>query len=523
MAVILAEQIIEGFSYNSSAGVYLKVLTPSPCVLEIDKEYTVKWHETEYICTSFLANINGYEMIAVGNTAIAGGENTGVPFAIAYNSTTDFLNLFALTADSSHNIAIYTLEEEPETPEEPVEPELPTGIVLKDHAGNDIIYEGVKSIRIPTSDGGSKSFVAGEAVAVTVDLAMADGDMVLEPNENRFFSKVTVTKPETLIPENIAKGVNIGGVVGTLTSGNSDDEEEPSEGYTVTVIDYDGTIIKEKKVEAGGVFTIPNPPKHERLTFDGWSSAATITDGTVTVGTKDITIEAMYVTASGATELDIIVTDATGKVFGFNSVPTGTTSIDWGDGVVNTSATHTYSKIGEYTVKIYGVTSITGTSSSYPFVKSSYLNMLKRVFCSRDIANIGIYSFYNAKSLSEVTIPKTITTIGNYAFYSCYRLKYIVLPQVLTKIGDYAFRYCYNLKSMVIPKGVSTLGSYTFGECHGAEFYDFSNHSMIPTVSATNFFNGILSSTIIKVPVNSASSWKSAYGWTNYQKNIVGV
>lgn len=49
----------------------------------------------------------------------------------------------------------------------------------------------------------------------TVELALADGNQVLTPTAGKNFSKVTITKPATLLPENIKKGVIIAGVVGT--------------------------------------------------------------------------------------------------------------------------------------------------------------------------------------------------------------------------------------------------------------------------------------------------------------------
>ena len=49
----------------------------------------------------------------------------------------------------------------------------------------------------------------------TVELALADGNQVLTPTAGKNFSKVTITKPATLLPENIKKGVVVAGVVGT--------------------------------------------------------------------------------------------------------------------------------------------------------------------------------------------------------------------------------------------------------------------------------------------------------------------
>lgn len=57
--------------------------------------------------------------------------------------------------------------------------------------------------------------------AKTVDLSMASGNQVIAPDEGYSLSEVTVTKPATLIPENIKKDVDIGGVVGTMTNAPS--------------------------------------------------------------------------------------------------------------------------------------------------------------------------------------------------------------------------------------------------------------------------------------------------------------
>ena len=52
----------------------------------------------------------------------------------------------------------------------------------------------------------------------TVDLAMASGNQVITPDSGKVLSQVVVKKPATMLPENIKKDVNIGGVTGTLES-----------------------------------------------------------------------------------------------------------------------------------------------------------------------------------------------------------------------------------------------------------------------------------------------------------------
>lgn len=51
--------------------------------------------------------------------------------------------------------------------------------------------------------------------AKTVDLNMATGNQTVLPDEGMTLSSATIIKPDTMIPENIKVGVDIGGVVGT--------------------------------------------------------------------------------------------------------------------------------------------------------------------------------------------------------------------------------------------------------------------------------------------------------------------
>lgn len=54
-----------------------------------------------------------------------------------------------------------------------------------------------------------------------VELSMPSGNQVILPTSGKVMSKVTVQKPDTLLPENIKKDVVIGGVTGTLEASSS--------------------------------------------------------------------------------------------------------------------------------------------------------------------------------------------------------------------------------------------------------------------------------------------------------------
>lgn len=83
----------------------------------------------------------------------------------------------------------------------------------------DTLREGV------TAHDSSGAFIIGtanipEREQRTLDLDMASGNQIITPEYSiALMDKVTIVKPSTMIPANIKKDVNIGGVVGTLESG----------------------------------------------------------------------------------------------------------------------------------------------------------------------------------------------------------------------------------------------------------------------------------------------------------------
>lgn len=72
-----------------------------------------------------------------------------------------------------------------------------------------------KSVKSITYNGTNIPLYAKPEQTKTVDLSMASGNQVVSPDSGKVLSSVTVNKPSTLIPDNIKKDVNIGGVVGS--------------------------------------------------------------------------------------------------------------------------------------------------------------------------------------------------------------------------------------------------------------------------------------------------------------------
>ena len=86
-----------------------------------------------------------------------------------------------------------------------------------------------------------------------------------------------------------------------------------------------------------------------------------------------------------------------------------------------------------------------------------------------NMANMPVKAFYNKKSLTSITLPKTLITIGNYAFYGCSGLTgNLAIPESVTTIGEITFHGCSGFTgNLTIPESVTTIGYEAFEGCSG--------------------------------------------------------
>ena len=206
--------------------------------------------------------------------------------------------------------------------------------------------------------------------AKTVDLNMATGNQTVLPDEGMTLSSATIIKPDTMIPENIKVGVNIGGVVGAAPT--------PKVEQTKTV-DLD---------MAAGNQTI-NPDEGKVL------SSAVVTKPTTLVAEnikKDVNI---------------------GGVIG---------TLEGGAGATEPYIEETYDANGHLIdAKMYGYTKV----RDYAFY---YCKNLALTSLPESLTSIGNYAFYSCTSLTSITFKGTPSSIMSSAFNGCTNLTDIKVP-----------------------------------------------------------------------------------------------
>lgn len=243
--------------------------------------------------------------------------------------------------------------------------------------------------------------------AKTVDLNMATGNQTVLPDEDMTLSSATIIKPDTMIPENIKTGVNIGGVVGTAPT--------PKVEQTKTV-DLD---------MAAGNQTI-NPDESKVL------SSAVVTKPTTLVAEnikKGINI---------------------GGVIG---------TLEGGAGATEPYIEETYDADGNLTGAVMrGYTTV-------PAYKFYHQSSLASFLLPSGITSIGDQAFYYCTNLVLTSLPSGVTSIGESAFGNCTSLALTSLPSGLTSIGNHAFEGCTGLTSITFKSTPTSIASSAFNGC----------------------------------------------------------
>ncbi len=152
----------------------------TPLGLAIGDICLVDWNGVGYISETKTVDLDGMPLVGIGNTAFLGGADTGEPFAIA------------------------------EVPEElTAQAGGACGLVAP--------FDGSATFKVGIYRIGKSAGTVLEDLPIALDFR--NGNQTITADEGYLVKSAVIEKPSNLVPENIAKDVDIAGVVGTHEGG----------------------------------------------------------------------------------------------------------------------------------------------------------------------------------------------------------------------------------------------------------------------------------------------------------------
>lgn len=299
-----------------------------------------------------------------------------------------------------------------------------------------------------TIGGVEGNFIGNVIEDVPIELDLSKGNQTITAPEGYLVKSAIIQKPEMLMPQNIAKDVEIAGVVGTLESGGGALVEK-----AVNFWDYDGKLLYSYTIdEAHALTELPEGPIHDEqdfFTFSGWSVTLNNIQtepafrevfalykpiDSATYGTDNASL--FYVRIAGKKALDLYCYKGSSSIKAF---------VNWGDGTIQeitaTSATskisHTYAEDGLYTISIVssGIVYFGGKTDATRFMYGSEWALLSFV--------LGPTYHYPTKyAFSRNYHLKKACILGfcnnDYPFYYCHYLRVVSVGSVYSLV----FPYC---------------------------------------------------------------------------------
>ena len=212
----------------------------------------------------------------------------------------------------------------------------------------------------------------------TVELSMPSGNQVILPTSSKGMRKVTIQKPDTMLPENIKKDVVIGGVTGGL-------EAPPTGPYIAyTSLDSSGRVFTAK-------FRGTIVPEYA-FAYLAELISVDMPDNVIAIGDNGF---------YRCPKLSL------------TSLPSGITSLP--------TAAFQYCPKLAFTTFPPGMTSI----GAYAFRQGTGL---ASITLPPALTTIGDYAFANCTGLETVKFTSTVSSIPNGVFSGCTKLSTIYVP-----------------------------------------------------------------------------------------------
>lgn len=517
---------------------------------------TISIDGTEYVCKSYL--LDG--IAAVGNASIADmGEDTGEPFLIgaAVDGGEFFMIVYTTLQGDTHTLVVYRgsdvpvpipytygevldgVEITPNFTEGNQRISVPDGYLVKEASVLKPDTLTPENIRKDVNVAGITGEYIGNPEEKAVDPDFSVGDISVTPTFGKLLSKVQIKKPETLVPENIAKDVTIAGVTGVHEGGGSGDGS--GDGYSIAQIAL-------RNIE--GAIEDTNVTSIGRGAFAGTAITEASFPACVNLG------EEAFAECKQLSSITLPDVASIGREAFQSTALSGVISFPKCS-IIGSRAFEQCSQITEINLPLVSTCDKEGIFAG--------CTTLEKVVLSTGCSSFGASAFANCYKLKEFGTDNIIAKATTSVCYGCRSLEYVNLSGYMQAVGDDAFNGCENLSRIQLTSdygiivGMNStdngyaIGRSAFQNCHKLESITLqfnSQHTTFPTRPFTgcsalervtlksgtdvvpipsDFFSytPIADSSYlgrfgsIYVASSLYTSFRNASGWSNYRARIV--
>ena len=120
----------------------------------------------------------------------------------------------------------------------------------------------------------------------------------------------------------------------------------------------------------------------------------------------------------------------------------------------------------------------------------------------------------------ELKLPASLQELGGNAFMGCSRISgTIEIPENIIAIDRGTFSGCSSIQKLVLPSTMDVIKSGAFQDCFGLE--NIVCNAVTPPYVSIGAFDGVSkSNVVVEVPEASIETYRSAPGWTEFNKIV---
>lgn len=299
----------------------------------------------------------------------------------------------------------------------------------------------------------------------TVDLDMANGNQVITPDDGYLLTKGTVVKPDTFVPANIKKDVNIGGVVGEMES--ADSLAGIIDGsLTHFVMPPDKTQIADYRFYNFTNLVSADLGNVEHIGDSAFENCSSLTSIIIPETTKNIDSKAFYDCEA--------VTNITGSFNGrvedyAFAFCRKVSECDFSNSNIN--------NLGEYAFYDFGVLRPNERQ------KTLILDFSKSTFKKIPLQCFGA-SMYNYRKINEQFIfPPSVIDIGTYAFQYSDSCDFYFMSTIVPSLESSAWGSSTNIKIFVPYNAVNSYKTATNWVTQASNIIGYVGAGVLPVGS----------------------------------------